>query len=84
MDIKTLIERCAKGRHACFADNEEPRDVLISVALKRQIEREAEPFMAYMCDAKYEYIMGLKIEWVVARQHDISIRTVNGDLRIVP
>jgi hypothetical protein len=84
VEIKTLIERCAKGRIACLKDNEEPRDLLISRSLKNQIRREAEPFMAYMQDGEWDRIMGMRVEWVNADPSDISIRTVNGDVRIVP
>lgn len=85
MNIETLIERVAKGRHACLKDNEEPRDVLISIALKQQIKHEAEKYMAYYHDGEWDRIMGMRVEWVRARSpSDISIRTEKGDLRIVP
>ena len=76
-----LIERIAKGRIACLKDNEDPRDVLISIALKHQIRRECEPFMAFLRTAEYEKILGMNIEWVRAEPNDISIRTVKGDVR---
>lgn len=57
------------------------RDVLISIALKHQIRREFEPFMAYLQTAEYEKMMGMNIEWTRSGQDDISIRTTKGDVR---
>lgn len=80
--MKDLINRIAKGRIACLKDNEEPRDVLISIELRHQIRRECEPFMAYLCTAEHEKMMGMNIEWVRGHKpEDISIRTVRGDVR---
>ena len=76
-----LIARITRGRIACLKDNEDPRDVLISVTLKHQIRRECEPFMAFLRTAKDEKMMGMNIEWVRAKLNDISIRTVKGDVR---
>ncbi len=79
--IPELIERVARGRVACFNDNEEPVDVLISDSLKERIQHEAEPYMAYMQDGVWDKIMGLRVEWVKSLPEDMSIRTVHGDLR---
>lgn len=84
MILPALIERIDRGRHACFSDNEEPRDVLISRSLKPQIEGEGDPYMAYMQGVQWTKIMGLHVEWVNCAPEELSIRTVKGDLRRLP
>lgn len=79
--IETLINRIAQGRHACLKDNEEPRDVLISRGIEREIKRSADKYMAYQIGPSWEKIMGLTVEWINAPITDISIRTAHGDVR---
>ena len=81
MNLNDIIERVARGRIACLKDNEEPNAVLISLSLKNLIEREAEPYMAFMQDGKWNRIMGLLVEWTTAPADSMSIRTVHGDVR---
>lgn len=75
----------AKTRHQILADNEEPRDILISVAIKHALLDELGLF--YRRDgAVDETLMGMKVEWTKAKpltEPQIVIRTAKGDSRIV-
>jgi hypothetical protein len=75
-----------RARVAILRDNEEPRDLLISDALKYPVLMEVNPFREYRADNEYESLMGMKIEWtkpVALTKPQISIRTTKGDLRVV-
>lgn len=83
MSYLLAIERV---RRQILMDNEQPRDVLISSALRHAVLREVEPMMAYRFDAEKEFLMGMKIEWTKASaltKPQISIRTTRGDTRVV-
>lgn len=80
------LSAIASARHRIFADNEEPRDILISVELKYAIHQEARPYVGYRFELAGETLMGMKIEWtnpVPLAQPKILIRTTKGDTRIV-
>ena len=82
----SYLTAIAKARHAILADNEEPRDILVSVTLKHALMREVGPMYAYRCEPGKEQLMGMKLEWtkpVPLTQPQISIRTAKGDTRIV-
>lgn len=81
--MHSVLERILKARHALLTDNEEPRDLLIGVDLRNELRRALDPLMMYHCTAEAENLMGMRIEWKRPGT-DISIRTVNGDLRRVP
>ena len=75
-----------KARNAILADNEEPLDILISESVKHALLREVSPIYYQRTDAKYEWLMGMKIEWQKPRpltMPQITIRTAKGDTRIV-
>ena len=82
----SYLNAIAKVRHAILADNEVPRDILISEALKYPVLMEVNPYRMYSIGNEYESLMGMKIEWTKSKpltQPQVSIRTDKGDLRVV-
>lgn len=80
------LEAIYKASVGILKDNEEPRDLLISAALKHHILREVEPMTMYRAMPDAEELFGMKIEWTRPKpltQPQIAIRTVKGDTRIV-
>lgn len=75
-----------KTRNAILSDNEEPLDILISESVKHALMRELNPIYYQRSGEKYEWLMGMKIEWQKPRpltMPQITIRTAKGDMRIV-
>lgn len=82
----SYLNAISKVRHEILFDNEQPRDILISEALKYPVLMEINPYRMYRAEDTYETLMGMKIEWtkpVALTKPQISIRTANGDTRIV-
>ena len=82
----SYLNAIAKVRHDILKDNEEPRDLLISEALKYAVLLEVNPLRLYKNADTYDQMMGMKIEWTKPKpltQPQISIRTAKGDVRIV-
>lgn len=81
----SYLNAIAKVRTEILKDNEEPRDLLISDALKHFVLLEVNPLRLH-ATATYDHLMGMKIEWtkpVALTKPQISIRTAKGDMRIV-
>lgn len=82
----SYLNAIAKARHEILKDDEEPRDILISVALKHALLAEVNPYMDYRFSLDAEKLMGMNVEWtkpVPLTQPQIVIRTAKGDTRIV-
>ena len=82
----SYLTAIAKARHEILKDNEEPRDILISVNLRHAIMAEINPYAAYRFAMDGEQLMGMRVEWtkpVPLTKPQIVIRTAKGDARIV-
>lgn len=81
----SYLNAIGKARIDILKDNEEPRDILISVNLRHAILDEIGPY--YRCEGlEHETLMGMNVEWtkpVALTKPQIAIRTAAGDMRIV-
>ena len=83
--MSRLLSRINKARTTILADNEEPRDLVISVLREIDLRRELGQDFYHGAPLGVIQIMGMRVIWVDPRKSSVemSIRTTKGDLRIV-
>ena len=82
----SYLSAIQRTRIEILSDNERPRDILISVALRYPLLADLNPMGEYRSNGEYDSLLGMKIEWTKSKpltQPQVSIRTDKGDLRVV-